>query len=141
LEFLQSVEKCFAVHWPEPFRTFCRANADADLRAICPSLKGHFLVDLAEFEGTNQLVADGSWGDYERAITGRRRPWDGRTLALDVLPFYVVGKDVLGFAADQPNSDKVVLWSVHTIVHDWPSFAAWLSEEGGSATRSKKPRR
>jgi hypothetical protein len=79
-------------------------------------------------------------GDYEQAIAGRRTPKDGQRLYLDFLPFYVKREDVLGFSTLDSASDKVIVWAVHTFVHDYPSFDAWLSQEGPASRPKKKLR-
>jgi len=135
-EFLDEVERAFSVVWPASFRWFCRTHAGSDLRAAYPSLHGAFLCDLAGLERVNVQVGEGSWGDYERAITGKERPKDGRQLYLELLPFYVEGDDVLGFltrSAGDARKDRVVVWAVHTFVHEYPTFDDWLLREGGAA--------
>ena len=133
LAYLDEVERAFSVVWPESFRTFCSARAGSDLRAAYPFLRGTFICDLETLEKTNVLVGKGSWGDYERAITGAERPKDGRRLYLELLPFYVEKGDVLGFLTSNPGRDKVVVWAVHTFVHEYPTFDDWLVREGGAA--------
>ena len=140
LDFLDEVESQFSVVWPESFRTFCRINANLDLRDKYPSLSGNFICDLETLEKTNVIVGEGSWGDYEQAIAGQRHPKDGQKLYLDFLPFYVAKEDVLGFLKDHSGSDKVVVWAVHTFVHDYPTFDDWLSQEGPSGRSKKKIR-
>jgi len=133
-DFLDEVERAFSVVWPESFRRFCRINASSRLNERYPSLKGMFLCDSQELEKTNVLIGEGSWGDYEKAITGKRHPKEGSRLYLDFLPFYVERKDVFGFQTDDAASDKVVVWAVHTFVHDYPTFDDWLAQ-GGSRGR------
>ena len=105
-----------------------------------PSLKGAFILDFEGLEKTNVLIGEGSWGDNEQAIAKKRTPKDGRTLYLDLLPFYVEKKRVYGFLTTEPVGDKVVVWAVHTFVHDYPTFDDWLSREGSAARSKKKPR-
>lgn len=126
LAFLDEVQRDFSVVWPRSFRAFCLRHAGASLSERYRSLRGRFIVDRDDLEKTNQLVGEGSWGDYEKAIAGRRRPKDGGRLYLDLLPFYVDKKDVWGFLGE-----KAALWSVHTLVHEYPTFDDWLREEGG----------
>jgi hypothetical protein len=104
------------------------------------SLKGTFILDFEELEKTNVLIGEGSWGDYEQAIAKKRTPKDGGRLYLDFLPFYVEKKRVYGFLKTDPDGDKVVVWAVHTFVHDYPTFDDWLSREGSAARSKKKPR-
>jgi len=37
-----------------------------------------------------------------------------------------LASDIYGFSATEPGSDKVLVWSVHTVVHAYPTFAVWL---------------
>jgi hypothetical protein len=140
LDFLDDVERTFGVVWPEPFRSFCRVNARSELNSRYPGLTGTFICDFERLEKINALVGEGSWGDYEQAVAGVRRVKDGRRLYMDLLPFYVRGRDVYGFLTDELPSDKVAVWAVHTIVHDYPSFEVWLSREGLASRSKKKPR-
>ena len=140
LTFLQDVERTFSVVWPESFRTFCRIHANCGLNDKYRSLKGAFILDFEGLEKTNVLIGEGSWGDYEQAIAKKRTPKDGRTLYLDLLPFYVEKKVVYGFLTTEPGGDKVVVWAVHTFVHDYPTFDDWLSREGSAARSKRKPR-
>ena len=139
LDFLDDAERAFSVVWPESFRKFCRTNASARLNEKYPRLKGKFICDMKELEKTNVLIGEGSWGDYEKAITGKRHPKDGSRLYLDFLPFYVRERDVYGFDQERAT-EKVVMWAVHTFVHDYPTFEHWLSEEGLPSRAKKKPR-
>lgn len=141
LRFLEEVERTFSVAWPESFRTFCRVHAGSSLSERYPGLKGRFIVDLDELEHTNRFIGEGSWGDYEQALGRERRPKDGRALYLGVLPFYVHRKDVAGFLISDSGNQKVALWAVHTIVHDYPTFDDWLSQEGGSTSHARPKRR
>jgi len=138
--FLDEVERAFSVVWPESFRTFCRIHASSRVDEKYPALKGKFICDMKELEKTNVLIGEGSWGDYEKAITGKRQPKDGSRLYLDFLPFFVRKRDVYGFEVQEGTTDKVVVWAVHTFVHDYPSFDDWLSQEASHARRKKKPR-
>jgi len=130
LELLAEVERTFSVVWPDSFRRFCKAHASVSPGEKYPSLKGTFLCDLASFESTNVRVGEGTWGDYERAIAGKQHPKDGRQLTLGLLPFYVHADCVYGFLPENAGSDKVVVWSVHTLVHEYATFDDWLFEEG-----------
>jgi hypothetical protein len=140
LDFLDEVERALSVVWPRSFRTFCRINSSSDLNDKYPLLRGDFICDFDRLEKTNVLIGEGSWGDYEQAIAGRRRPKDGRRIYLDFLPFYVQRKDVFGFLTHDSGGDKVVVWAVHTFVHDYPTFDDWLSREGTGSRSKKKPR-
>jgi hypothetical protein len=140
LDFLQDVERTFSVAWPESFRRFCTIHSSSELNEKYPSLKGTFIRDFEELEKTNVLIGEGSWGDYEQAIAKKRLPKDGRTLYLDLLPFYVEKKEVYGFLTADSGGDKVVVWAVHTFVHDYPTFDDWLSREGSHSRPKKKPR-
>jgi hypothetical protein len=54
-----------------------------------------------------------------------------------LLPFYFespkkrrakkLASDIYGFSAGEPGSEKVLVWSVHTIVHAYPTFETWLA--------------
>ena len=138
--FLDEVERTFSVVWPESFRMFCRTNASARLDEKYPLLKGKFICEHEELEKTNVLIGEGSWGDYEQAIAGKRHAKDGSRLYLDFLPFYVRERDVYGFEIQEGATDKVVMWAVHTFVHDYPTFDDWLSQEGLPGRAKRKPR-
>jgi hypothetical protein len=141
MDFLEEVERRFPVVWPESFRTFCRIHASSALNDKYPSLKGTFICDVEKLEETNALIGEGSWGDYEKAIAGKRHPKDGRRIYMDLLPFYVHRDRVFGFPTTEVGSDKVVVWAIHTLVHDYATFDDWLSQEGSASRSKKKPRR
>jgi hypothetical protein len=128
MDFLDEVERAFSVVWPEPFRAFCRIHAGSGPSGKYPALRGTFLCDLEGLERTNALIGEGSWSDYEKAIAGRRSPKDGHTIYMGLLPFYAEKDCVFGFLTTNPGSDKVVVWSVHTFIHDYPTFDAWLAD-------------
>ena len=141
VDFLEEVERTFSVAWPESFRTFCRVHAGSGLSDRYPGLKGTFICDFDALEKTNVLIGEGSWGDYEQAIAGKRHPKDGRQIYMDMLPFNL-GKDcVFGFPTTDPGTDKVVVWSVHTLVHEYPTFDDWLTQETSGSREEKKRRR
>lgn len=123
-EFLMEVEKTFLVFYPETFRIFCQKHSISnELR-----LRGDFICDIETFISTNIKIGEGTLGDYEMAIVGKRHPKDGYKLWCDLLPIFIDGNDIYGFPYKEGN-DKVYVWSAHTIVYSWSSFAEWLKDK------------
>jgi hypothetical protein len=97
----------------------------------------------------NSAVGAEEWGDLERAVAKQARAKDGSKFWGGILPFRSAtspretratlgrraGDIVLGFDVEAPMSDRVLVWSVHTIVHDYPNVLAWLSDEPRSRPR------
>jgi hypothetical protein len=142
LAFLREVQERFSVALPDVFIDFCRRFAGVDVLATFPRLRrGAFLVDFPTFEAINSQIGAEEWGDYERIIGGKEHPKSGLRLWGGLVPFYyekpknkrrrnaALAASVYGFPRDKPKSAEVLVWSVHTIVHGYPSFDAWLDEQ------------
>ena len=142
LAFLREVEERFSVVLPQAFIDFCRQYAGPDLLASFPGLRrGAFLVDLPTFEAISSQIGAEEWGDYERILGGKEQPKSGLRLWGGLVPFYYdeptnkrrrsapLASSVYGFPSDKQKSAQVLVWSVHTIVHSYPSFEAWLEEQ------------
>ncbi len=124
IEFLMEAEKTFPVFYPETFKFFCQKyGLSNELR-----LRGDFICDIETLVSTNIKIGEGTWGDYEIAIAGKRHPKDGYKLWCDLLPIFIDGNDIYGFPYKE-GSDAVHVWSVHTIVYSWSSFAEWLKDK------------
>ena len=135
--FLEEIERAFLVAFPPAFHSFCRRAVEAEKY---PGLRrGKFVTDVATIEAINRQIGEEQWGDYERIIAGKEHPKSGRRLWGGLLPFYFespktkrrnakLARVIYGFAADEPGSERVLVWSVHCIVHDFPTFDTWLGE-------------
>jgi hypothetical protein len=126
-EFLKTVEDAFAVTYPEEFKRFCRvcSRAKPSAQAVLAS-EVVFICDLDTLHAVNVRVGEEQWGDYEQAIAGRRHPKNGNRLWGGILPFATQDDCVFGFNLKRPQSDQVLVWSIHTIVFAYPSLALFL---------------
>lgn len=123
-EFLESIERSYSVRYPEPFKALCaRLATTTSDAARFVAAGGRFIVDLETFWAVNTRVGEEQWGDYERAIVGARHPKDRNRLWGGILPFFVDDSCVYGFSADGKTGERVHVWSVHTLVHSYPSLA------------------
>jgi hypothetical protein len=142
LEFLREVEERFSVALPQVFLDFCHQYSETDVAVPFPRLRrGAFLVDFSTFEAINRQIGGEEWNDYERILTGKTRPKSGLRLWGGLVPFYydepknkrrrgaALAETIYGFPSDKPGSAEVRVWSVHTIVHVYASFDAWLDEQ------------
>lgn len=142
IEFLREVGERFNVTLPGVYIDFCERHAGTDLTVTFPRLRrGAFLVDFPTFEAINSQLGAEEWGDYERILTSKQHPKSGLRLWGGLVPFYydeprnkrrrnaALAESVYGFPSDEPKSAEVLVWSVHTIVHGYPSFEAWLDEQ------------
>jgi len=138
---LRELEERFAFAWPEPYLDFCRRHAGRDVLASYPGLRGGaFVIDAASLEAVNSQIGAEEWGDYERALVGKEHPKTGLRFWGGLVPFYYdsakqhrrqgakVAESIYGFPSASPGSAEVLVWSVHTIVHSYSSFDAWLEE-------------
>ena len=129
LEFLESVEKFFSVRYPKQFKLFCKEfNARADLIVNQDITKGSFITDMDALKTINARIGEEQWGDYEQAIASKKHPKDGNKLWGEILPFAFNDDSVFGFNYAHSESDKVHVWSVHTVVHIYPSFVAFITD-------------
>ena len=98
---------------------------DTDLQSTgCGFGGADFISDIETFWSVNVRVGEQQWGDYERAIIGKTHPKDKNRLWGEILPFFFNDHDVFGFSPDG-SSDRVYVWSVHTIVGSYPSLSAF----------------
>jgi len=129
IAFLESVERHFSVRYPEQFKTFCSQGGSPEASvAALRAARVEFICDLDRLRTVNVKVGEEQWGDYEVAIAGRRHPKDGGRLWGGMLPFATGGEDVFGFDCERPQSDRVLVWAAHTIVHEYPSLASFCAE-------------
>jgi hypothetical protein len=152
LAFLREVEQGFGLKLPAAFVEFCRRYADVDVLATFPGLRrGAFILDSPTLQRINTQIGEEEWGDYERIIARQQHPKSGLRFWGGLVPFYYdqpknsrrrkapLAESVYGFSSDEPASaspgdrdrdrDRVLVWSVHTIVHGYPSLDAWLAEK------------
>lgn len=96
--------------------------------AASPS--GAFIADLEAFRAVVVHVGHGQWRDLERAAGITGAPKSADVLWGGLLPFFVDGDCVYGFAVEDAAGGRVadgrvVVWSEHTLVHEYASFAAF----------------
>ena len=73
------------------------------------------------------LMVKRSWGDYERP--SRAGDTRSRAAPLPRFPTVLRGEEGrAGFRTDEPGNGKVVVWAVHTFVHEYPTLESWLSQ-------------
>ncbi|MBI3929953.1 MAG: hypothetical protein HY319_30720 [Armatimonadetes bacterium] len=146
------MEELYSFRFPKSFLGFCQQYAARDACQDYPGLsRGSFVSDISNLRQVIAQVGREEWGDYQEAIAGRRHPNAPDVLWGGFLPFYIwpppkkspkaarrqarnrrrggrdevdVFSDVLGFGAEEPSA--VSFWSVHCVVHVYPSFEAWL---------------
>ena len=129
--FLESIERHYSVRYPREFKTLCSAGGSAEASiAILHAAGVEFVGDLDTFRAVNTKVGEQEWEDYEMAIAGRRHPKDANRLWGGILPFATRGDEVFGFDLEQPQSDQVLVWSVHTVVHVYPSLSLFCATAG-----------
>jgi len=125
--FIEEVERTFSIAYPPAFHAFCERYEAADILSDYPQLpRGKFIDDIPGLVAANVEIGSGTWGDYEMAIAGKYHPKDGTRFWDNVLPIYIDETDYYGFDIKKLPSDVVVVWSVHTTVHEFPSMASWL---------------
>jgi len=151
-EFLDDIERRYSVKYPEQYREFCALLKDSGLQStVYGSSNVDFISDLETFWSVNVRVGEQQWGDYERAIAGKEHPKDKNRLWGGILPFFDNDDDgdvfgfsadgssvrvctyddngnALGFSFDGDSGDRVYVWSVHTIVHVYPSLSAFVED-------------
>lgn len=125
-EFLDSIECLYTVKYPRQYRELCAQLNGIDIQCSgCGVGSAHFITDIETFWAVNTRVGEQQWGDYERAIAGKEHPKDKNKLWGQILPFFFDDHDVFGFSDDGSTADQVHVWSVHTIVHSYPSLSAF----------------
>jgi len=131
-EFLDSIERLYSVKYPREYREFCARFKDTVLQAAEHfSGPADFIADIETFQAVNVRVGEGQWGDWERALVGQERPKDKNILWGGILPFCFAGDTVFGFhtvyglLSDGSLGEQVHVWAVHTLVHSYPSLAAF----------------
>ena len=123
VEFLNSVEHYFSVSYPMQYKLFCSQN-----HTFTPT-KGQFITDIETLKTINRKIGEDQWGDFELAIAGKRHPKDGNKFWGELLPFYFHESLIYGFPIDGKDSGSIHVWSVHTIVHSYPSLSAFMEAE------------
>lgn len=131
IAFLESVEQRFSARYPSQYKALCFAS-DRPNPSMAALLAGgvEFICDLKRLQAVNVKVGEEQWGDYEQAIAGRLHAKDGDKLWGGILPFATQDDDVFGFDAEQSQSEKVLVWSVHTIVGEYPTLASFCEMVG-----------
>lgn len=127
--FLDSVERLFSARYPSEFRLLCRTGGGT-MSASLLTAGVKFICDLDSLRAVNSEIGEGEWGDLETALSVSRHPRDGNRLWGGILPFAARGDCVFGFDAGQPGSDRVLVWSVHTVVHAYLSFQSFCAALG-----------
>lgn len=117
--FLHSVELLYAVRYPVEFKSLCRRLA---ARNVVSRARGTFITDMETFHRVNVRLGEEKWGGDQRSALGQQRPDDPLAIRGELVPFYVEGRDIFGFASDVPESDAVHVWSVHALVHTYSSL-------------------
>lgn len=131
IAFLESVEQRFSVRYPSQYKALC-CDSDRTNPSLAALLAGgvELICDLKRLQAVNVKVGEEQWGDYEQAIAGRRQAKDGDRLWGGILPFATKADLVFGFDAEQPQSEQVLVWSVHTIVGEYPTLASFCEMQG-----------
>ena len=133
--------------YPDSFRALLRAWRESQTPPPPAPRNGKFVTSREQLVLLNSAIGEEQWGDLERAFAGKTQPKDGNKLWGGLLPFWYetsrrarksplgrrAGNIVLGFDVDAPLSDRVLVWSVHTLVHDYPNVRAWLDDEARRA--------
>jgi hypothetical protein len=143
--FLDAVEREFDVLYPDSFRALLRAWRDGRGRVPPPpsARDGRFVTTRETLVALNSAIGAEQWEDLERAIGKAVHAKDGTKFWGGLLPFWFAtskparksplgrraGDIVVGFDVEAPMSDKVLVWSVHTIVHGYPSVVVWLGDD------------
>ncbi len=127
--FLHEMERLFSTRFPAEYVNFC-AGVGSGVH-VSPLSGGQFITDLEVFKAINARVGEEQWADYERAIAGRQHSKDGNRLWGGLLPFYFDADDIYGFSAEDNSDEQVYVWSGHTIVHAYPSWAAFAEARLG----------
>jgi|688.fasta_scaffold94752_2 hypothetical protein len=128
IAFLESAERRFAVQYPPVFKTWCSSGGSIQISAdSLQAARIDFICDLERLRNVNRQVGEEEWGAYEQALAGTRHPKDSDRLWGGILPFATDSDaDVFGFDVERPESERVLVWSVHTIVHEYPSLASFF---------------
>lgn len=125
-EFLDNIERLYTIKYPRRYRELCAQLNGIDIQGTgCGASSAHFITDIETFWAVNTRVGEQQWGDYERAIAGKEHPKDKNKLRGQILPFFFDDDCVFGFSEDGSTDDQVQVWSVHTVVHSYPSLSAF----------------
>jgi hypothetical protein len=151
--FLVAVERELDVLYPDSFRALLRAwrSGSAGVTPPPPARHGSFVTSREELVALNSAIGTEEWGDLERAVAKTTHAKDGTRFWGGLLPFWFAtsgrksrsslgrraGDIVVGFDVEAPMSDRVLVWSVHTVVHGYPDVLAWLDDDA----RSRRARR
>lgn len=129
IAFLESVEQHFHLKYPQEFTEFCRNGGTPETPLAAWRAAGvTFVCDLESLRMTNVQVGEGQWGDYEQAIAGRLHPKDGNRLWGGILPFAIRDTVIFGFDSERTQGGRVLAWSVHTIVYEYPTFGSFCAD-------------
>lgn len=130
-DYLQEVERHFAVSYPRSFWDFCATYARQNIQETYPAIaRGSFITDCETLKTVNARIGFQQWSDLERAIAGKIHPKDGMRLWGELLPIYVDADCIYGFYHPEPHNSGVYVWSVHCIVHGYPDLDRWLEAVG-----------
>lgn len=130
--FLHDVERLFSTRFPAEYVKFCAGFESGSAIANIPALSGgRFITDLEMLKTLNVKIGKEQWGDYEQAIVATQHPKDSNRLWGGLLPFYFDAEDIYGFSAENDGDEQVYVWSVHTVVHAYPSWAAFVEAKLG----------
>jgi hypothetical protein len=125
-EFLDNIERRYVAKYPRQYRELCAQLDGIDIQGTDCGGGAHFITDIEMFWAVNTRVGEQQWGDYERAIAGKGHRKDKNKLWGQILPFFFDADCVFGFSGDGSTDDQVHVWSVHTIVHSYPSLSAFM---------------
>jgi hypothetical protein len=121
---------------PATFAAAIRA-IEADLGLRYPSSAPELFLALSAIVGSSKLR-----GVFEQArllvtsadVAAVRNEVGGRLIDGNLLPFLQVEEgqwpDLYGYDMGDPIRNRIAVYSVHTVVHDWPSpeaFLNWIS--------------
>jgi len=150
--FLDMVEREFDVLYPDTFRALLRAwrGGSARVPPLPSARSGRFVTAREVLIELNAAIGAEEWGDLERAVASKPSAKDGTRFWGGIVPFWFAtstrerksslgrraGDIIVGFDVEAPMDDKVLVWSVHTVVHAYPDVLAWLGDNAGA-----KPRR
>lgn len=126
-QFLDNIESLYAIKYPKQYRELCVQFSGLDIQGTdCAVGSAHFITDIETFRAVNNRVGEQQWGDYERAIAKQEHPKDKNKLWGNLLPFFFDDHCIFGFSDDGSTNDQVHVWSIHTIVHSYPSLLAFI---------------
>jgi hypothetical protein len=125
-EFLDSIERLYRARFPERYRQLCKRLRSTNSGVPASGTNnGQFIIDMETFQAVNAKVGGEQWGDYEQTIAGKQHSKNELQLWGGLLPFYLDEHSVYGFSETDSSDEQVYVWSVHTIVHVYPSLEAF----------------